>query len=353
MKNLVLGFFAVLLFSSAVLAQSYFRDGKPITEAQYKASNLNTEAMNLMRANENEKAIAVLKEALSLDPGLSQAHHNLGLAFSKIGHAQEAIDELRKAVELNPQSAMSLLTLGGAYQTCGRLEEALETYKEILKRFADFPDKAEVKGLVSNLKDELARQKSAGNLSDNDSYFRQVTGDNPSRWCSGAIPVRIFIADGQGVLNFRPEFVDLVKNCFVDWVNILQGRVLIQFVNDPHVADIAVVWTANPKELPNPAECGFADFTYKDHCFIKGTIKLLTLLPNHVEPISTIHLRKACLHEVGHILGLKGHSPDPNDAMFYSLPSNDKWMMPSKRDAETIVRLYSEPNLESLTRISK
>ncbi|MBX9879132.1 MAG: tetratricopeptide repeat protein [Candidatus Obscuribacterales bacterium] len=350
MKNLVLGVFAILLFSSAAFAQSYFRDGKPITEAQYKASNLNTEAMSLMRANENEKAIAVLKEALSFDPQLSQAHHNLGLAYSKVGHTQEAIDELKKAVELNPQSAMSLLTLGGAYQTSGRLQEALETYKETLKRFPDFPDKAEVKGLISKLKEEADRQKSAGGLSEADTYFRQVTTENPVRWCSNSLPVRIFITDGQGVPNFRPEFIDIARNSFIDWVNAAQGRIRITFVSDPHNADIKVVWTADPKELPNPAEAGFADFSYRQHCLLKGTIKLLTVLMDRTQTVSANQLRKACLHEVGHILGLRGHSPDPSDVMFYSLPIEDKWLMPSKRDAEIIVRLYSEPNLETLSK---
>ncbi len=337
---------ALALTAGAALAQTYFRNGQPITEAQYKASNLNTEALNLIRANSNEKAIEVLIEALKLDPELSQAHHNLGLAYSKIGNGQKAIEELKKAVDLNPQATMSWLTLGGAYQTSGRLDEALEIYKETLKRFPDFPDRAEVKGLVSKLKEEAARQKSAGGEDQSDSYYRQVTTDHPIRWCSNSLPIRVAITDGKEVPNFQPEFIDIAKGSFIDWANASQGRIRLVFVSDPRKADIEVVWTADPKDLPNPAEAGFADFSYRGNCLTKGTIKLLTVSMDRSQTITTKHLRKACLHEVGHILGLRGHSPDPADVMFYSLPVEDKWLMPSSRDVETIVRLYSEPNLD-------
>ncbi|MBX9771064.1 MAG: tetratricopeptide repeat protein [Candidatus Obscuribacterales bacterium] len=347
MKQLLAALALVLaLTSGAVSAQTYFRNGQPITEAQYKASNLNTEALNLIRANSNEKAIEILIEALKLDPELSQAHHNLGLAYSKTGNNQKAVEELKQAVDLNPQATMSWLTLGGVYQSSGRLEEALDIYKETLKRFPDFPDRAEIKGLISKLKEESARQKSAGSSADNDSYYRQVTTDNPIRWCSNSLPIRVAITDGREVPNFQPEFMDIAKGSFMDWASASQGRIRLVFVSDPRAADIEVVWTANPKDLPNPAEAGFADFSYRGNCLTKGTIKLLTVSMDRSQTITEKHLRKACLHEVGHILGLRGHSPDPADVMFYSLPVEDKWLMPSARDVETIVRLYSEPSLD-------
>lgn len=337
---------ALVLMSGAASAQSYFRNGQPITEAEYKASNLNTEALGLIRANENQKAMAILLEAIKLDPKLSQAHHNLGLVYSKMGRMQESVDELKLAVELNPQGAMSWLTLGGAYQTSGRLEEALETYKETLKRFPDLPDKAELKGLISKLKEEAGRQKASSGESETDTYFRQVTTETPIRWCANSQPVRIAITDGTGVRNFQPEFMEIAKGSFIDWVNAAKGLVRIQFISDPREADITVVWTSDPKELPNPAEAGFADFSYRGNCLLKGTIKLLTVPMDRTQAVSANQLRKACMHEVGHILGLRGHSPDPRDVMFYSLPIEDKWLMPSERDVATLVRLYSEPNLQ-------
>lgn len=349
MRRLVIGLtMALVLSTSAVaLAENYFRNGQPISEAQYKASNMNTEALNLIRANANEKAIEILLEAIELDPDLSQAHHNLGLAYSKVGKIDEAIDELKKAVDLNPQAAMSWLTLGGVYQSNGKLDDALEIYQQTLKRFPEFPDRAEIKGLISKLKEESARQKSAGGTSGNDNYFRQVTTDHPVRWCSSSFPIRVAITDGSATPNFQPEFMDIAKGSFIDWAEASQGRIKFEFVSDPRRSDIVVLWTADPKELANPAEAGFADFSYRGNCLTRGTIKLLTVPMDRAQTMTTKQLRKACLHEVGHILGLRGHSPNPGDVMFYSLPVEDKWLVPSSRDVETIVRLYSDPNLDS------
>jgi len=338
---------ALALIAGVAFADTYYRDGKEITEEQFKASNLNTQALGFLRSNENRKAIEVLLEAIKLDPQLSQAHHNLGLAYSKIGDNQKAAEELQKAVDLNPQAPMSWLTLGGVYQTAGQLDKALEIYKETLKRFPDFPDRAEIKGLVAKLKEESKRQKSASDESDTDGYYRQVITDNPIRWCSNSLPIRVAITDGSHVPNFQPAFVDIARQSFIDWVDALRGRVRLVFVSDLRSADIVVLWTDNPKDLPNPAEAGFADFSYRGHCLTKGTIKLLTVPMDRSQTVTLNQLRKACLHEVGHILGLRGHSPDLGDVMFYSLPVEDKWVVPSSRDVATIVRLYSDPNLDA------
>lgn len=348
MRQLIasLGIALALTGASSAFAQTYFRNGQPITEQQYKASNLNTEALNLIRENANDKAIPILIEALRLDPQLSQAHHNLGLAYSKVGNSEKAVEELKQALVLNPQAPITWLTLGGVYQTGGRLDDALEIYKETLKRFPDLPDKAEVKGLISKLKEEATLQKSAQGLSANDRYYKLVTTDHPVRWCAKSMPIKVAITDGSGVLNFQPEFMEIVRNSFIDWVNAAGGRISLTFVPDPSTADIKVLWTADPKELPNPAEAGFADFSWQGNCLTKGTVKLLTVAMDRSQPVNAKQLRKACLHEAGHILGLRGHSPDPNDVMFYSLPVEDKWLTPSNRDAEVIVRLYSDPNLE-------
>jgi len=48
-----------------------------------------------------------------------------------------------------------------------------------------------------------------------------------------------------------------------------------------------------------------------------------------------------CLHEVGHTLGLNGHSANPKDVMFYSMNSDNPITALSARDKSTMARLYA------------
>ena len=53
-------------------------------------------------------------------------------------------------------------------------------------------------------------------------------------------------------------------------------------------------------------------------------------------------IRQITLHEIGHALGITGHTTNPNDAMFFSVTLEDRWKDLSARDAATIVRMYSQ-----------
>lgn len=49
------------------------------------------------------------------------------------------------------------------------------------------------------------------------------------------------------------------------------------------------------------------------------------------------------LHELGHALGVAGHSNKPGDVLFTSLPLNFENVQLSARDAATMLRLYNTP----------
>jgi hypothetical protein len=53
-------------------------------------------------------------------------------------------------------------------------------------------------------------------------------------------------------------------------------------------------------------------------------------------------IRWICLHEIGHALGLMGHSTQHNDVMYSSMPlsTNDRSL--SERDKNTLKHLYSD-----------
>lgn len=59
--------------------------------------------------------IKFLKERLFFDPSSETLHYNLGLAYTQKGQVEEAISEFKQALECNPGLAQAHVNLGGLY----------------------------------------------------------------------------------------------------------------------------------------------------------------------------------------------------------------------------------------------
>ena len=77
-------------------------------------------------------AVAALKQALTLDPELVPAHHNLGMALEELGRLDEAETAYRDALRLDPVCVAALNSLGDLLQRRGRLEEARQCFQGAL-----------------------------------------------------------------------------------------------------------------------------------------------------------------------------------------------------------------------------
>jgi predicted Zn-dependent protease len=57
-------------------------------------------------------------------------------------------------------------------------------------------------------------------------------------------------------------------------------------------------------------------------------------------PISDVLVGKLVLHEIGHTLGIVGHSDNRDDIMFYSIDVSPREGRVSERDVKTLSELY-------------
>lgn len=80
-----------------------------------------------------EEAMAAYRRALELDPGLADAHVNLGRLLHERGEAAEAERHYRLALAVRPEDATAAFNLGVALQDLGRLAEAAEAYEKALE----------------------------------------------------------------------------------------------------------------------------------------------------------------------------------------------------------------------------
>jgi tetratricopeptide (TPR) repeat protein len=99
----------------AALAQEY-----------YNLGNAHLELKNY------ERAVAMYREALRLDPELNRAYYNLSLALTQSGRAEEAVGILERLAARDPQNRDLLEALAYAYHAQGQDQKALDSYESIL-----------------------------------------------------------------------------------------------------------------------------------------------------------------------------------------------------------------------------
>ena len=76
------------------LAETYYLDGKPISQNYYQAAKLLNESVPLLQSNRNQEALERLTTASQLAPEIPEVHNNMGLVLAKLGRNAEALQEL-------------------------------------------------------------------------------------------------------------------------------------------------------------------------------------------------------------------------------------------------------------------
>jgi hypothetical protein len=155
------------------------------------------------------------------------------------------------------------------------------------------------------------------------------------------MPIKTYIKTGADVPGYRPEFETIFRQCMQEWLDSSQGKVKIQYVNGPNDAQMNISWTNNPNEMISSAEGGHAMVSPDDQGIMKTHIYLLTIKPEGGGALTNNQARRIDLHEIGHALGIFGHSRNPSDIMFGSMPPGDLECALSDKDKNTLVSLYS------------
>jgi tetratricopeptide (TPR) repeat protein len=99
-----------------------------------EASGLNNLAVVHIRRGELDRALALLREAVALQPARPDIRRNLGKALVASGRTEEGLTELTAALRRKPDDVEAMDTLGEQYLRLGRFEEAEAVARQSVAR---------------------------------------------------------------------------------------------------------------------------------------------------------------------------------------------------------------------------
>lgn len=310
-------------------------------DSEHIVRQLFAEGVDLLKKNRAYEARACLEKAAYMAPRSAGIHCNLGLAYQNSGNINKAIGEFETALKLSASMPEATLNLAGCYQSVGDHENAINWYGKYLEENPKASQAKQVEDIVEALKKSLGKVESDPHGPD---YYSSITKEGVYRWAAERMPLRIYIEPGHDVQGYSAHFDDVLMNAFNEWCKAAANNVSVTRVPTQNQADIFCSWTSNPQEVTvsgTQGERGSARIIAKGNNILRATLKILTKPFLEDGHLSDDDLKKACLHEVGHVLGLQGHSNNNHDVMFFTVDTSTVWPVLTKRDKATIARLYA------------
>lgn len=304
-------------------------------ESKQAAVRLYNRAVDQAAQGNTDNAIATYKSALELNPFMVEAFNNLANLQEKKRQYADAAVTYKQALALAPQDALLHFNLAVILEKQGKVIEAYEHYREYVKLSPN--PKPQIVELIKNFD---AKHLAGKNTPDYYSLVTQESNGERLIWPEWQIPIPVYI----GLTDPRQAvFIQNIYQGFDTWSAVTNRTLRFREVGYPDQAKILITLRQGPLMDPN-ASIGHANFNsaslYQEDPMraLKVSIVINTGEPDNDLPLENRReqVSKLVLHELGHAIGIWGHSKDPTDIM-YTHPIVSRL---SQRDINTVRKLY-------------
>jgi predicted Zn-dependent protease len=160
-------------------------------------------------------------------------------------------------------------------------------------------------------------------------YFDRVEKTEPEYLIWSEFPVKVYVQPGDSAW----------AKWMIQAVNEWKAYFPLELTDQKEGAGIVIDRSSIPLKFPPTERVRFADtrFTlYTENSVLRHRVRI-RIQPNRPE----LSLLAAARHELGHALGIWGHSPLETDVMYFSQVRTPPTI--SARDINTLKRVYEQP----------
>jgi predicted Zn-dependent protease len=170
-------------------------------------------------------------------------------------------------------------------------------------------------------------------------YFSQIATTEVGYLVWSQFPVKVHIKQPQTISHQQAQtWVNSVLQIVQEWNNYLPLIV----VEQPEIADIIIERKTPPLEFSRENRMPRARSALTRYVLYTSNNVLLHRFTILLSPTQTgDYLLAASRHELGHALGIWGHSSLQTDALYFSQVRNPLPISP--RDVNTLKRVYEQP----------
>ncbi|HBG48612.1 MAG TPA: hypothetical protein DDW90_03740 [Cyanobacteria bacterium UBA9971] len=361
-----------------------------LSDIYYSRSSDSFYSGNVEKAREdleNSLKYSVLPEqAQKAREGLAQLKNSGNQAKTSVFRpanvsAPDSIPELVKLIEIK--------IYGEAQDKLPVTERVKKLEKDVFnKNYNDESLTLRLDRLRKEVLPELA-QKQVNNFTQEQDYIEDIIEQsNGTARIFGKMPIFVYIDDAD-VKTYKKYYRDAVKDAMKDWENASGGKIKFEISNDPAKSHLKIVWTNYFEDFAWQPELKKEDISAekqrikygKANSFVRiGSIAAMVLgslvgIPaiamvgsiggSVASPIlqyksldlddklmnikintdctagmtkeqSIEKIKQIATHQLGHSIGIYGHSPDANDIMYSNFSVNKL----SDRDKNTIKEIY-------------
>ena len=191
---------------------------------------------------------------------------------------------------------------------------------------------------VENTRQTTINQKILEKQFPNHYLARAITGGKIIRWNPETFPLTVYIEHKTDLPEY---FYQEVKSAFSDWQKGTKGYINFKIIDSPKNADIRCYFPKNDNEAEDFANKfgGITHSEVQNNILKYMTITFSTKYKGTNKYYNKNIIRSVALHEIGHALGILGHSVNPKDIMYPSSSALKNSL--STGDISTIKLIYS------------
>lgn len=274
---------------------------------------------------------------------LPNIYLNAGRKDYNKGAYGSAYNKLRFAMILSPKNRLIRYYYT---ETLINLKPTLEVQKALY--YISQVNISDSANLISNKQITKWQNEIFSNIGEN--YIEKVPFDSKIlRWDISKFPLTVYIQNNTP--NINDYYIRAIKNAFLQWQKSSDNLVRFNFVDSSQNANILV--TINPstdmKKCKNE-ECKYtvAYTTPKINDSLLQKMNIFFYYSNNLgKPFTENEIYNTAIHEIGHALGIMGHSDNKDDIMYMETNPNKTY------NSQILAKSISQTDLNTLNLLYK